>query len=307
MRGSSMLWMTVALGIATVALLLLSSIGLGASVGPNYRNVSSDTTVNITNSAPEIVNITVDPQSITLNAGSSTRVYVNTTIRDFDGQNDIDTVQGTFFDQSVSVSNDSDDNNFHYSDNDCNKTNGDGDVANYSCAFDLEYYANNGTWEGNVTVNDTQNFNDSENETGDVQELRALNVTQLLDYGNLQVGEANTNPVTANVTNFGNVDINTSVYGYGNETNDGLAMVCDERNITIGYERFSENSSKTWADMNNLTTDPQDIPGFSVLQRTNDTAITDSRNSTYWKLKVPVDENPGGRCNGTVVFQAEFT
>ena len=106
----------------------------------------------------------------------------------------------------------------------------------------------------------------------------------------------------ANVTNLGNVNINISVKGYARNLSDGLAMVCEVGNISIGNEKYSSIPSMTPTDFRNLTIANSLISNMTVRQQTN--ASENSLNSTYWILYVP--PNPFGQCNGTVVFQAEF-
>jgi len=285
-----------------------SQFGYGASIGPNYRNVTIDTRVNITNSFPEIIGVTISPSPITLNAGSSTQVSVNVSVRDFDGFADIAGVNATFFDGKVVEANASDDNNDHYTNSTCTAYSTNGFFANYTCGFSVQYYANDGlNWTANATAFDASGSADTESAQTTMNILLALNVTDLIDYGNLAVGDISAASVQANITNFGNVDINVSLYGYGNITGDGLALKCEQRNISIDNERFTTNATDmAWADMLQLTGSSALISNLSIIQRTNDT-VNDIVNSTYWKLRVPVSTNPAGQCNGSIVFQAEAT
>ncbi len=286
------------------ALVFLSAVGQGATGDAvNFRNVSVDTTVNITNSFPEVTDIRLnDP--VTLEAGTTKLVECNVTVRDFDGQNDIDNVNATFFDPDNTSLNAPNDNNNHYENASCTKTSGSGNVANYTCGFNVEYYANNATWNCTSFAEDTQNATGNLSNSTTVESLLALNVTQLIDYGDIPVGNISSSQ-EANVTNFGNVNINVSVRGYGNQSGDGLAMVCEEGNISVENERFDLNSSAAFNEMTKLNDTKKIISNFTVDRRVNDSIINNTRNGTYWKLRVPSSSNPSGVCNGTVVFQAE--
>lgn len=277
-------------------------------VGPNYRNVTVRTYVNITNSKPEILSLVVYQETnisirnVTLNAGSTRIVNCNATIRDWNGYNDIVLVNSTIWDMATSTIDAADDNNSHYTNTNCTNTgNGVNYTVNYLCTFDVYYYANNGTWNCSVTAMDTWNKTGNRTNTTIVLPLYALNVTDGIDYGNVAV-ESDSLTKTANVTNFGNRAINISVEGYGVTRGDGLAMNCSQAgNISVQYERFSLVDTGNWIDktplnstsqlLSNLTIDKQTLPG---------TLIT---NTTYWQLNVP--PNPAGNCSGFVIFQAE--
>lgn len=193
------------------------------------------------------------------------------------------------------------DNNTLYFNPNCAQVNVDGFFANYTCSFDVYYYANPDEWTCMVFVEDDYNFTDNLSNTTTVNELFALNVTPLIDYGDLAVEDTST-PQEANVTNLGNAAINVSVYGYGDTPGDGLAMVCDIGDISIGNQRYSLNEAGDFTiDYFPLTPADVLIPGLSLAKQTDPN--TQIINQTFWRLYVP--PNPFGVCSGTVVFQAE--
>jgi|GEM_PF-6890620 len=69
------------------SLLILTPFSSSYTHGPNYENVTIDTTVNVTESKPVIMSIIIQDAaaSITLNAGGNITVYCNVTIRDYNG------------------------------------------------------------------------------------------------------------------------------------------------------------------------------------------------------------------------------
>jgi len=270
----------------------------GQPFQPNYRNISVDTTANITNAAPEILSIAVD-DPVTLTAGFTQGVSCNVSIRDYNGFADLDTVNGTFF-HSTSALFAANDNNTHYENASCSTTGQSGFYANYTCTFDLYYYAEPVSWNCTVFVNDSFGFAANNTINSTVNSLLALDVTSLIEYGNLAIQDTSANK-TANVTNFGNVPINVSVYGYGNTSGDGLALYCEQGNITIDNEKYSANINDNYAAKTSLTGTGVQIPALTVGKQTVPT--TPIVNTTYWQLYVP--PNPFGVCNGTVVFQAE--
>jgi hypothetical protein len=281
---------------------------LSYSVGTNYRNVSIDTTVNITNSLPEVISVRIDAgaTNITLNAGTYRNITCNTTVRDYNGGSTISNITATFF-YNVSPTNSSsaDDNNTHYTDANCTLGSFDTYTRNATCNFLVQYYANSGFWVCNVTAQDSYNYTNSTgrssaNNRTHLDALLALNVTALIDYGELSVGDLSS-AQQANVTNFGNRNINVSVKGYGANITDGLAMVCDFGNISVQYEKYNLVGGSDLSTYRNLSAAHVHIPGLTISQQTNDSQ--QSINTTYWVLFVP--PNPFGRCNGTIVFQAE--
>lgn len=278
-------------------LVLLSSTNV---VSYNYDHVNVTTRVNITNAFPEILNVTAEGYdlNVTLSAGATRSIECNATIRDYNGGDDLDVVAGYLY-YYLNSSEHSDDDNEHYTNSSCIATDNDGQyLVNYTCTFQVQYFANNGTWNCNISVNDSINNQDSEEANTTIDPLYALNVTDTIDYGNLSVTETSEN-ITATVTNFGNMDINVSVLGYGETEGDGIGLVCSVgSNISVENQRFSSTQVE-WGSKSPLSISNQDV-GATVSKQTDDT--TPVTQSTYWQLYVP--PNPFGLCTGTVRFTA---
>jgi hypothetical protein len=278
----------------------VSIVGFVSSL--NYDMVNVTTKVNVTHSFPEVLNVTVGvsaPLNITLNAGSTTIVQCNATVRSWNGYNDITNVTGTFY-YYLNLSNQSDDRNEHYTNSSCVEISNDGQYfANYTCNFSVYYFANNGTWYCNATATNTMNFTGSRNASTRINALYALNVTDVIDYGNLSVTDYSKN-ITATVTNYGNTNLNVSVLGYGAVQGDGLGFVCAlGTNISVQFQRFSGLVTDDWATKIPLATTNQDMR--ITLSRQLDDVVPVTAN-TYWQLYVP--PNPFGLCTGTVRFTA---
>lgn len=288
-----------------IYLYTLLPLALSWGPGPNYKNVSVRTTVNITYTYPEILNITCNSgNDITLTAGSTTKINCIVSIRDYNGGNDINHTNSTFY-YNLNASSDPNDNNVHYTNTTCTNGTVNGYYVNWTCSFDVYYYANSGIWRANVTVTDNYGLTTIAYRNVTISELFALNVTNLIDFGNMAVSDTTITPVVANITNFGNMDINVSIYGFGGEneiTGAGLAMICDVRNLTLPNERYSL-SSIPYDSMTPVTGTYAPILGLTMPQQSDDNQQV--INSTYWRLHVNVSTNPFGICNGTVVFSAE--
>ncbi|MGV8141731.1 MAG: hypothetical protein ACP5NW_04805 [Candidatus Woesearchaeota archaeon] len=297
---------------AFILLLLVASFiipkGIAPNIpGPNYKNVTVWTYVNITNAKPEVLNVTIyDPTNITLRnftvaAGSTKTIYCNGTVRDWDGYNDVIHVNASLWHNATSNYDSSDNNNSHYTNSSCtNNLSLNGFMVWYVCSFDVYYYSNNGTWLCNITAMD--NYNKTGNRTGNTTFLPvyALNVTDGIDYGNVAV-ESSSSDISANITNLGNMAINISVEGYGARKGDGLAMNCTVGNISVSNERFSLNNTTPWSDKTPLTSGTvTNMSGLTIPKQT--VPNTYMVNESFWQLYIP--PNPAGNCSGFIIFTA---
>ena len=311
-----------------VFLLFLSSnnieftLGLNNTPTANYENVTVWTRVNVTNAKPEILALNIYDQvngngvNVTLSAGFYHQVDCNVTIRDWNGQEGNSpitgniTVNATLFHQS-SFYNSINDNSTHYQNATCFNATGaygqNGAYMNWTCSFAMRYYALNGSWNCTVVVNDVKvwkNYSVPRSNTTKINKLYALNITDGIDYGDMAVGEFS--PVReVNVSNFGNLDINVTVQGYGRNINDGWAMVCNNSisttNISI-HDQAYYYTNATWLQMTNMTSGIQLVPNLTIPKRTDPTLS--SFNNTYWQLWLDPNENPFGVCTGNVIFAA---
>ncbi len=303
----------VLIAIAFVVL-MYTSFTTSYSFDSQYANVTVDTTVNISNSPPKITSIFIDEAiagvNVTLLAGRTRFVYCNFSVLDWDGFGDINSTNATLWHSSTTIGV-VDDNNDHYFNSSCVQVGTSGlYTANYQCGFDVEYYANNGTWYCNATVVDhyyfsepNENYTDTGQNSTNIDPLYALNLSStLIDYGEVAV-EAYSLEQIINVTNFGNMDVNVSVRGYGVTENDGLAMNCSlNGNISVSNERYAVSAGLGWASMTALSGSNVNLNGLQINQQTLDG--TQEINSTYWQLYIDPTNVPAGICNGSVVFSA---
>jgi len=271
------------------------------SQGPNNRNVSVDTWVNITGSIPIIQKVLIG-NPITLGAGAEKIISCNVSIQDYNGYDDVDTVNATLFRTTVSLTA-PDNNNTHYTNTSCAEIAGQasGNNVNYTCTFGVWYYAQNGTWNCTAVVNDSINLNSTLSNLTNISALFALNVTEQINYGQLAMGDTS-GKIRANVSNLGNTPINVTVEGYGTTIGDGIGMVCEVGTLSLGLQHFAQNNTAAYAAMQALTGAQQMILNFTVPKATNNNG---SLNDTYWQLYLDPLENAFGVCNGTVIFQAE--
>lgn len=278
------------------------------NISSNYKNSTVQTHANITNSKPEILNVTIyeylnsSARNITISAGSLKTVYCNFTVRDWNGYNDILALNASLWNTFASNFSANDDNNTHYTNRSCDlNASTTGNEGWFVCAFDVLYYANNGTWMCNATIVDMSNYTNSASGTTIFSPVYALNVTEGIDYGNIAVEEYSVN-ATANITNIGNMLINVSVEGYGARRGDGLAMNCSlGGNITVSNQRFAA-SDVNWTSKTSLSNTAQMLQNLTMSKQNNSENL--SFNSTYWQIYINSTNNPAGNCTGYVIFTA---
>jgi len=313
-KKRKMTLVTVLTSLLLLALIAVFIIPNGIApniVGSNHKNVTVWTHVNISNSKPEVVNITVHEgnttatlRNVTLFAGYTKKIYCNATVRDYNGFNDIVYANASLWYNLTSSYGSADDNNTHYTNASCtfNVSSSNMYIGWYVCVFDVLYYSNNGTWTCNLTVMDQANKIGWNTNFTSFLPLYALNVTDGIDYGNVAV-EDNSSDVAANITNLGNMGINITVEGYGARRGDGLAMNCSlNGNISVDNERFALNDTTPWTTKTQLVSTAGGvlIPDLTMPKQTD--PATQIINTTYWQIYVP--PNPAGNCTGYIIFTA---
>jgi len=305
---NSKFWSVLVILSFVIVLVLVLPLGVAPNnASANYKNVTVWTRVNITNSRPEVLNVSFQEVSnaslknITINAGSSKTIYCNITVRDWNGFNDITYLNATIWHVATANYSTTDNNNSHYVNTSCvYNASTSTYIGWYICGFDVLYYANNGTWICNATVMDTVNTTGFGFGNSTFYPVYALNVTDGIDYGNAAV-EDFTNNVTANITNLGNMPINVTVEGYGAKKGDNLAMNCSlGGNITVSNERFS-TTDVDWTSKIPLNGSSQMLSNLTLVKQNDSSLIT---NSTYWQLYIDSTNNPGGNCTGYIIFTA---
>src|SRR3989344_2990210 len=274
------------------------------------NNTSVLVRVNITNTEPVLYNVIVNNDPIDLTPGANTTVNCTGLVWDYNGWQDIAIVNASIFRNSTAVGvNAADDRNHHYSNKTCTpcvQYLGTSTNASCSCLFSVDYYADNGTWECNMTVFDTYGVNSSNKTQFQVNPLLALSTPTEIDYGNLVVTQ--TSPkIGLNITNVGNIPLNLTLRSHAGiddtDSNQNWSLSCLFGNMSFSQHRWTINSSLPFDSMTPFSNDSVDVGNFTLHQRTSDTNYSSGdRNSTYFQLRVPL--TVGGYCNGTVYFNA---
>ena len=307
-----------------VSLLLafFSFVPSSVIAGIGTPNATVFTNLTVGNTFPEIVNVSIDDDaaSITLIPNATKLIQCVAIILDYNGDADIHTVNATFYDSVASSSGDTDDNNYHYTNLSCELNadtggyNGYADDEYYSlanCTFQIEYYANVEDWVCHVIANDTVGWRGQNTDGIAILPLLSLGLPDTINYGTVNSTEVSDENIT-NVTNYGNVQVNLSLEGYGAAEDDGLAMVCTlggVGTIAIQHQKYNLTASNpgqmTLAQLTgnytNLTSGVPPVKQFELDYRTNDT-VNEAIKEAYWRIYVPL--GVAGTCNGSIIFGA---
>jgi hypothetical protein len=324
----------IAVLILLIISLIISFFGvtfITPSVFGNITNATVITKVNVTNTEPFVYNVVITPSPIILVPGNYTKVTCTAYVRDWNGWQDFSngTHNATFYDVNYNYRS-PDDNNTHYSNYSCGNCipiagDPEGTNATCNCSFNVYYYANDTTWQCNFSIMDSggaywynstrrrRNITNWNATNTTIDPLIAIDVPASINYGEVGVTE-NSSMIQANLSNFGNININISVDGWGgdNETEgQNLSMIChrstDGRNlanISIGHEKYSLNPNTALSNMTNLSSTQTFIINLTLRQRLNDSTqvFGYDKNATYWRIYIPPATT--GFCNGTIRFTA---
>ncbi|MBN2421976.1 hypothetical protein JXB41_02005 [Candidatus Woesearchaeota archaeon] len=261
-------------------------------------NQTLNTTVNISNTMPEIT-VLVCPSDLDLEAYGNKTITCNVTVYDYN--NNTLGVNATFY-YYLNDADDPDNKNIHYTNVTCGNVTVQDYEMNFTCGFEVAYFANNGTWYVNATAFDI--FGSSMSNISNAVTINPLIAIYIpsdtvLDFGELSTGDISADKL-ANITNAGNMPINLSVSGWAVTKGDGLAMNCTYGSINRTYQRYEITAGQSWSAMNLLPISDIMITDFHIAKTTNQTYP--ETNSTFWKIWIP--PYAGGICNGKLLFTA---
>lgn len=292
-------------GVLIVALqLLLTFVTLTPMTVADVVNI----TATIGNVPPTINGTQIEggADSVSLVESGNYTVYCTGTVNDTNGYGDVTSLTGELFHtDSDHLWETSDNNSIHYSNNSCTMTGGSGQYADGICDFEVIYYASNGTWTCNLTATDTageKGASDVEDSI-EVQDLIALDVPGLVNFGTLYVGDTS-GETTITTTNTGNTMIDILLDAYGGVNGDENAMVCTGGGIgSIPNTQLKYNATVAGGDFDagNMTaiTDSPVLRNEVNLYQSNEVG-GNSTQATYWRLRIPVGVE--GFCSGIVTF-----
>ncbi|MGC8929462.1 MAG: hypothetical protein ACP5OZ_02960, partial [Candidatus Woesearchaeota archaeon] len=254
------------------------------------------------NSAPNITKIYIDDEitnpsgEIDLTAGSSKIVYCNGTISDLEGYDDIKNVSAVLYASGSGVlPTDSENNNTLYKNNTCSLSSGfETTKKNFSCAFNVLYYANNGTWTCNATTYDNSNAYSSSTNTTKINILVALNVSNaIIDYGILGPGETSPSSSQLTITNLGNIKIDLVLNGTNMSCNPIGSIFVENQHYNI------TGTDQSYDLMRALTLTPFTATDFDLDKR----VTAESTRTTYWRIRIPAGVK--GFCQGNITLAVQ--
>ncbi|MCF7910308.1 hypothetical protein K9L16_01395 [Candidatus Pacearchaeota archaeon] len=269
------------------------------------------------NSAPNISEVFVDDSyqspifpgnEIDLLANSTQEVFCEAVIDELDGDS-LQNIKAEFFDTGISFFGDSDDFNYHYSNNSCflNQSYGNENQSKVNCKFDVLYNANSGSWNCTVSVEDNFSVSGNSSDNSNINQLLSIGIQDFFNLGRISVNNVSREAIL-NITNFGNVKINLSLSGYGDSEGDGYAMVCSSGEIPIYYKKYNLTSSTPGRlSLNQFEENYINLTSSSLVRRFNlnyrqDELINEAVKPAYWRIYVPQDIL--GACSGNIVISA---
>ncbi len=278
-----------------------NEIEINCTDGSEANNMGSSGIFNYTlNNFPYISLIEAD-DPVNLLAGANKTVYCNGTAADLDSYSDILNINASLYFNTNTP--DSEYNrSTKYDNSSCTLLNPSGSSIDFVCGFDLEYYAFNGTWYCNATVIDNINSTNSSETSILVNDLIALSITPVIDFGQLEPLQISPVDAVVNVTNLGNVAFDLSIHSYAQIPGDNKAMVCDEGDIDFEFERFSTAAYQNFLTMTAVNNSQNAVDvDFNLSQKVYGSSLDSIRN-LYWKLQIPFAAD--GMCSGKIVVSA---
>jgi len=246
---------------------------------------------------------------IDLVAGNNRTVFCNATLTDSDGFTGIASASAVLYDIVASSPSATDNEDNHYSNSSCLLFSGSGTTRGVECSFPVIYHSNNATWRCNVTTIDNLSATGFASEDSfTINELVALDVSSILDYGELSLGSTSVQRIV-NVTNLGNIQIDIKIYGFANNfTTSPNSFNCTSgtiANITLANHRYNVTvSGIAFGSMFRLLNETNEITWSSLnLSKKLSSETKVSLNKTYWRVQIPSSEI-GGTCRGVISYTA---
>lgn len=243
------------------------------------------------------VSIESGAASVTLTEGTTTSIDCVGTVTDSDGFADIATTTAYLM-KTGTASSTADSNDTKYTlsgDSECVPSGGSGNSETYTCSFDVQFYAEAGSWTCEMWPEDGGQLGSSASDTITINELLALSVSNAIDYGTLSGGQdtGSTNATTT-ITNTGNVEIYSEIGGDN--------MVSGANSISYAQQKYSL-SGFTYSSGGTVLA-PSSTPDEVQLNLPKPTAATSTvTDEVYWGIAIP-GLQPSGAYTGQNYFIA---
>jgi hypothetical protein len=267
----------------------------------NYMSAAVSTaSVTVGNAAPVASSASLNGGSaITLTENTTTSISVTGTVTDTNGCLDLTSVRVVVYKDGTTCeeSGDADNDDCYFwqddaPDEDASCTGSSDTTYAVSHSFDIQYYADGGTWKATILPRDGGAGTASTSAGVTLNDLQALAVSATISYGSVSVGNNSTGDHTATVTNTGNTAIDFKI--------SGADLTCTTLgSIPVGNEEYSL-STFSYGDGTDLSDTPTDVNADLATPSVATVPVTDL---TYWHVSVP--NGVSGTCSGDVTFTAE--
>lgn len=268
--------------------------------------------ITTANHNPVVSGVSLNNQTnISLIENSTTSVNVTATVYDNNGCTTISSVSAKIYRSGVSGGKDCtlNENNCYSATcvQDSGSCSGSSDKdATYTCTFNLQFFADptdEGTpyasqyWKAYVEAVDTSDLHGSGyNLDGapEVSSLLALDVTDTIDYGNLEPGAKN-DPLdkVTTVVATGNVSLDVVLYG--------TDMTSGSNSIPVSQQHYALVSSTPYTNGTALLASPGAQADLNVCKTFS--ASNKATKNIYWGIAIP-DPQAAGSYSGTNTFSA---
>lgn len=268
----------------------------------SFYSITSEETID--NQFPEVTNIQINSgiSPIVLTEDTTTTVACTATISDSDGYADITSVEAIFFRTSVGAGATDNENN-HYTltgDSGCIPSNGSGANEDYTCSFEVQFYADatdGGSaysaddWTCQITPTDSIGVGNSATATTEIGSLISLKVDNDINYSDLAQGtDTGAINATTNVINTGNTPIDVELSGSDMCTD---FPVCSGATLPVNHQEYS-TSSFTYGSGTDLSSSVV-LLDLSLAKSTQ--SPSNSSQMLYWGIGIPAVQ-PSGVYNG---------
>jgi hypothetical protein len=269
------------------------------------RALANDITgqVTIGDTSPSIGDITIynelemggDP--ITLTAGSTVMVRAEAMVSDQDGWTDMPNITYATLYHYSSDSSSADDENRHYTSDDCIFEETLPNEKLVTCFFDIGFMALSGTWTVNMTISDLLGANFSGTQATTINDLTAIELTDSsVNFGVVSMGANSSVPGNMTIMNMGNILINAVL--------SGTNYTCSTGTIPVGNTRYSLAAGNY--DSMSVALSAVPTGQYTLNLGVRGVATADGVNSTkneYWTIKIP-SSGLSGTCNNTISVTA---
>lgn len=292
--------------IIFLLLVVIVLVGMLLAKGNGYQrlNINSPaatavpTTVTVGNVVPSVSSVIINGgNTITPIQGTATSVPVTYTVIDNNSCMDLTTVNVALYKVGTTCSSSGNANNdscYFWTDTAASSSCATSTNISYSVShnFNIEYYADYGTWNSTVTPSDASGPGIAATSSAvALAQVMYFDVSPSLVYGSVSNGATSSGNHIATTTNLGNVAIDFGV--------QGVNLVCSTfGSIPVGNQQYS-TSTFSYGNGTNLSASSTSLGKLLSAPAYNTIPVV---NPTYWQISIP--NGVKGTCSGNTTFTA---